>query len=816
MRVSLRWLSEFVSLQKSSISEISDHLTRAGVEVEEVVEPGRDVAGVVVAQIQTVAPHPKADRLQICEVFDGSDTFQVVCGATNCRAGLRVAYAQVGAQLPGFSIAQRSLRGVESHGMLCAASELGLSETSDAGIWELPEELTLGQNVLEALELSPVWVLGITPNRPDLLSHLGVARELAASMGLRRSPIRARVKEHGPEAAGLVRVAVDASEFCPRYAARLVRNVKVGPSPEWLQVRLRQVGQRPINNVVDATNFVLMELGQPMHAFDAAHLAGEAGSPLLRVRTAREGEELTTLDGVCRKLSSEDHVIADGQRAVALAGVMGGALSQVSQSTTTVLLESAWFMPSKVRATAKRHGLRTESSYRFERGCDPGIVHKALDRCAQLLGEHAQGEVAKGIVEVRPKGESSQEVILRLDTVPRVLGIELPAEEVVELLEPLDIRCIGRNERSLRFQIPSFRPDLSREVDLIEELARRYGYDNIPARLSLGVGSRGTNADLSRLQQARNALLASGCSEAITYGFGKPKHHEDGEGPAAIRLLNPVSDDHSALRTWLLPGLLEVLARNVRQGQRDVRLFEVGTVFLPQEPNVEADQRDKDLPKEERRIAMVIAGGRHDGRWYEQGERVDVSDVLGLVENVLGTLGLAHTLERRLVQSSERWLAPASAEFCFGKDLMGRAGQLHPGFLAKFQIDVPVYAAELHLGELLTVPRKAVAFRPIGRKPGTRRDVSVIAPINVAAEDIRQFFLAHAGGKLGSDVISSVRLFDVYQGANIPNGGRSLGFAINYRSVERTLTDDEVGEAFETVLANVASTLGVEVRAGAR
>ncbi|HET6346271.1 MAG TPA: phenylalanine--tRNA ligase subunit beta, partial [Myxococcota bacterium] len=395
---------------------------------------------------------------------------------------MRVALARIGATLPGFTIERRAIRGIESEGMLCSRSELGLEEKS-AGLWELPVSSGLGREVMTEAQVPVVLDLGITPNRPDLLSHLGIGREVGAFTGKRTKPFKWRLTEKGPEVGALARALVEDSPSCKRYVARVVRNLKVGPSPRWLKERLESVGQRSINNVVDVTNYVLHELGQPLHAFDLARLAVEAGCPTVRVRRAHAGEKLRTLDGVERSLTQEDLVIADANRPVALAGVMGGADSEVSEGTVSVLLESAFFEPVRVRQTARRHGLRTEASQRFERGVDFGMVVKAVDRCAQLLAEVAEGEVAKGLLESSQKGEPTREIPLRLERVGRVLGVTLPTEAVVQLLEPLEIRCTGRTEAALIFQIPSFRSDITREIDIIEEIARRHGYERIPDHL---------------------------------------------------------------------------------------------------------------------------------------------------------------------------------------------------------------------------------------------------------------------------------------------------------------------------------------------
>ncbi|MBI3178132.1 MAG: phenylalanine--tRNA ligase subunit beta, partial [Deltaproteobacteria bacterium] len=662
-----------------------------------------------------------------------------------------------------------------------------------------------------------VLTLDITPNRPDLLSHLGVAREVAAACGQRLKASLLRPTEKGPEVTTLARVLVEEPAAARRYLARVVQNVKLGPSPAWLRKRLQAIGQRPINNVVDVTNYVLHELGHPLHAFDLSKLGVENGLPTIRVRAARAGETLTTLDGVERKLHPDDLLIADAKIPVALAGVMGGAATEVSGDTTAVLLESAYFDPRRIRRTARRHGLKTEASYRFERGADPGMAGRAVDRCAQLLIEVAEGDVAKGTLDVSQKGEPGREIPLRIHRVAGLLGVELAPEEIVQLLDPIEIRCTSRNESTLRFQPPSFRPDLTLEVDLIEELARRHGYDAVPALLPDASGEYvyvPPSSDLRR--DVREALLASGVSEAVTWAFGSPKDHS-GEG-SPVRLINPLGEEFSALRTSLLPGLLQVLAHNQRHGAQQVRIFEMGTTFHAREGGgpspskaAAAAARDRALPREEERVALVLWGGRHFGRWYEGGAEVDFSDLAGVLESVWSRLDLDAplTLTPQTVPNGQPY---CSAVVSAGQTRTGWAARVTPEAVAAHNVIGPVFAAELSVEALAAVPRRRVRYSGLPRFPGTRRDVAVVAKSSLSSEAIRGFIEEHAGGPLGRDVVERVRLFDVYRGKPIPRAHTSLAFAIEYRSSERTLTDAEVSAAFEGVLVKLEHEFGVQVR----
>jgi phenylalanyl-tRNA synthetase beta chain len=811
MEISLSWLGEWVDLPP--LPELVDKLGNAGVAVDAVKDPRAEVSGVVVGEVLSKEKHPQADKLSVCRVNDGAGEHTVVCGAANVEAGQRIAYARVGAKLPAFSIEKRAIRGVESSGMICSKSELGLEEKSD-GIWVLPPSWAPGADIFEAAKIGPVLTLDITPNRPDLLSHVGVAREVAAASGQRLKPTTFRVTEKGPDSSSLARVLVEDGEGCKRYLARVVREVKIGPSPAWLRERLERVGQRSINNVVDATNYVLHELGQPMHAFDLAKINVETGVPTVRVRRGKSGEVVKTLDGTDRQVGPDDVIIADAKQALAIGGVMGGADSEVADGTTTLLLESAWFEPARIRRTSRRLGLVTESSRRFERGADPVMARGALDRCAQLLVEIAGGQVAKGILEVSQKSEPRPEIILREKRVPQMLGVDIATEGIVQLLEPLEIRCVARGEGKLRFEVPSFRPDLTREIDLIEEVARRHGLGKIPERLPDASGPYRYDPP-QRLTEAtaRQALLAAGASETITYGFGPPALQSIfAPDVEAVRIKNPLGEEHSAMRTSLLPGLLGVLRHNLRHGAESVRLFEVGTTFAVRKAVADLPPRDQELPAETLGVSVVLYGGRHGGRWYEgENEKVDLSDLVGLVENLVAAFEPEAQPEIR-PEAAAGYNPQSVGALYLGSKRLGSVGQLHPEVARRFEIPGLVFVAELSLTELEAIPTRRSHYAPLPRFPGTRRDVAVIADETVASAEIVKFLRERAGGELGPSVVEDVQLFDLYRGKPIPKGKTSMAFAIAYRHRDRTLTDDEVGKAFEGVLAALKERFALEIR----
>ena len=750
----------------------------------------------------------------------------MVCGAPNVAVGQHVAFAQIGAKLPGFEIGKRAIRGVDSEGMLCGKSELGLEEKSD-GIWELPETTVLGQPLFSQVASGAVIELAVTANRPDLLSHYGVAREVAAFSGKRMKIDTKRPTEKGVATNTLVRVIVDDNKACKRFVARALTNVKVGPSPQWLRERLEAVGQRAINNVVDATNYVLMELGQPLHAYDLSTLAAESGLPTIYVRHATAGEKLETLDGVERELQETDLVIADADKAIGIAGVMGGAATEVRDTTTTVILEGAWFEPISVRRTSKRFDLKSEAARRFERGADLAVTARAVDRCAQLLSEIGAADVGKGIVEVAAKTEAAREITLRMERVGRLLGFELEAEEVVKLLEPLEIRCLTRTEDALRFQPPSFRPDLCIEVDLIEEVARRYGYDNIPEHLPDAGGSFTFEPLVVRpADLARSTLLPAGLTEVVTYGFAGPSRF----APFAercgdpVRLVNPIGEEVSALRTTLLPGLVDVALTNIRQGAKTLKLFEVGTTFRKSDRGSgrvvktidaarasAAESREAELVDERLEVGMLMMGGRYDGRWHERGEVMDFSDLAGVLDDLFEAFDPKEAVVRRPA-AIPGYHPHAGAELMVGDRRVGVAGLVHPDTLAHFGLTGVVVAAEVSLEALGTVPKRDVIYRALAKFPGTRRDLAIIVDRALSAETLRSFIADNAGGPMGKDVVERVALFDVYAGKPIADTHISLAFAIDYRSRERTLTDVEVNGAFEALQARVKDAFQVEIR----
>jgi phenylalanyl-tRNA synthetase beta chain len=790
MRISYRWLSEYVDLPP--VEELARRLTAVGLEVEAIERRGAELAGVVAARIVASEKHPDAEKLSVTRVDAGrGEPLQVVCGAKNYAVGDVVPLATVGTTLPGGQKIERArLRGVESSGMLCSAKELAI-DADASGLLILPRDVKPGTPVAQALDLEDVLLeVNVTPNRPDALSHVGIAREVAAITGGKVRLPQPRLAEGGGPAADAVRVRIEAPERCHRYAARVVEGVKIGRSPSWLARRLEACGVRSISNVVDVTNFVLLELGHPLHAFDLDEVAGHE----IVVRTARPGEKLTTLDAKERALDPEDLLIADRDRGSALAGVMGGGVSEISQGTSRVLVESAWFAPGGIRRTSKRHGLKTEASYRFERGADPGMVIPALDRCAALIAELAGGTVRGGVVDANPRPFRPAEVRLRWTRPAEILGLPVAREEARAVLAGLGFRERASDGEAVSWEVPSWRQDVAIEEDLVEEIVRAKGYDAIPETLPrLANVTPAIPRDAQALARVRDALEAAGFSEAVNFSFVAPKELAPldasvrtprGEEPG-IPLRNPISAELSVMRTSLVPSLLRNAALNLRQRVDDVRLYEIARVF-------DARAGEGDAPADERlRASGVLAGRRGAPGWSEPADAVDFYDAKAAVERVLAALGIERA---RWVAEPPRWAHPRhAASVHLGDAALGHVGELHPRVASAFDLPKGVLAFELDLGALLAHALLVPRYAGIPRFPAVLRDLAVVVDAGVQAADV-------VAAVRAEPLLEDAALFDVYVGAPIPAGRKNLALALRYRAPDRTLTDAEVDAAHARIV----------------
>lgn len=802
MKVTYNWLKEYVDFDLSP-DQLADLLTMLGLEVESMERIGEGFDDVVVAVVEEKRQHPNADKLSLCRVNNGKEVLDVVCGAQNFKQGDTVALAQIGATLPGdFKIKRSKIRGEESCGMLCSDKELGLAEDS-AGIMILSGSgHALGTPVFEALGLKDtLFEIGLTPNRADCLSVVGIAREIAAKLGLKVNYPASEVIEGAEKAESYIGVAVEDADLCPRYAARYISGCKIAPSPEWLVKRLNAIGIRSINNVVDITNLVMMELGQPLHAFDCDRLAEKR----IVVRRAGEGELFTTLDAQQRVLVSEDLVICDAERPVALAGVMGGLNSEIEDTTTCILLESAFFRPAAVRKTSKRLGLHTESSHRFERGIDIDGVIRALNRAAALIAEMAGGVVAQQCVDIYPGKRELDSIAFRPERANSLIGIDLPTEEIIGILNRLECQVVEGESGEVLVTPPSYRIDIEREIDLVEEVARLNGFDKIPVTMPI---ARITSDRPSRHQQlekrVRNILVDQGMNEVINFSFtepgsaGKLMLNEDDPRRKAIKLSNPLVDEQSVMRTSLLPGLLETVARNINFRSLDLRLFEIRRVYMP--------SAGESMPFEPLFIVGAMTGSRDGDGWSRPNDLVDFYDAKGAVESLLDLLDV-HGISW-VVDSVEPYYHPGkSCSIMAGRDRIGSVGELHPTVQENFGIEKPVFCFELDFEKLVKNSGSKKSITAPSRFPDSTRDIAMLVPDNLHSEMI----LGCIRGVKAKE-IENVQIFDVYRGKGIPEGFTSIAVRIRYRSYERTLTDDEIISIHKKVTDNLVNKLQVTLR----
>jgi len=801
MKVSLNWLKEYVDIQMA-LKDLVTLLTMSGLEVEQVTTTGEGFERVVIARIEAVGKHPNADRLSLVDVNTGQEKFAIVCGATNIREGQKVPLALIGAKLPnGVEIKRSKIRGIASEGMLCSAIELGLGQDA-TGIMILDPDLSLGKNLGETLGLADtVLDLSVTPNRPDWLSVIGVAREIAALTGQRVKYPKPALPDRGEEIHRKTSVTLMDPDLCPRYVARMIGNVKIGPSPFWMRDRLEKVGVRSINNVVDVTNYVMMECGQPLHAFDFKFL--EEGR--IVVRRARRGEDFVTLDGVKRVLDEEMLMICDGVKPVALAGVMGGLNSEIREDTTVVLLESAYFSPVGNRRTSTRLGLETEAAYRFGRGIDYAGCLFAADRAAQLIQELAGGRVVDGVVDVYPNPIERNPIRVSARKISEILGMEIPRDRVKAYLENLELGVEGKGEDLLLVTPPSFRGDLEREIDVIEEVARLEGYEKIPLTLPRGEpSSEERGKEFTAEKRTLEVLTHQGYNEVITYSFTSPSSldsigvGEDDPKRHHVRILNPLTEDFSVLRTSLVPGLLEVARTNVSRKNTDLKIFELKKVFYP-EPG-------QKLPREVKFLAGLAMGLDQNPHWATPPRPVDFYDVKGCVEHLLDFLNVKGTTFVRAGDIPYLHPGMAAAILQNGTSL-GILGEMHPGVLHAYEIPGKAYLFEICFDLLIERAEEARRFQPLPKFPSVSRDLSIVTEDSLEAEKVTE-----AIWTFKQAFIEEVTLFDLYRGAPIPEGKKGLSYRIRYQAPDRTLTDEEVNRYHEEIISRLRDRFNAELR----
>jgi phenylalanyl-tRNA synthetase beta chain len=808
MKISRRWLETYIDCAHVSTHELADRLTMAGLEVEGIEERSYLASDhVVVGEILDVQKHQNASELYICQVNIGKETpSTIVCGAPNTVPNVKVPVALPGAELPcGIAVHTAKIRGVASAGMICAEDELGISD-DHSGIIILPQKSPVGKPVSQemlSLEDDAVLEIGLTPNRGDCLSHLGVAREVATLLNLPLHRPAADYPEEGSKISEHASVSIESPELCYRYAASVITGVEIGPSPQWLRRNLESVGVRSINNVVDVTNFVMMELGQPLHAFDLNTLAEQR----IVVRQAQNGEKFTTLDDVERELDEQVLMIADGERSVGIAGVMGGQNSEISDATTNIFLESAYFFPSSIRKTSKRLGLSTDASYRFERNIDLLSVDYALRRATKLIVELAGGKAAKGIIDQFPYAYTPTHVSLRIPRVEYILGVRIESEAVRNILVSLGFRIIQNTEQALDVEVPSYRPDVTREIDLIEEIGRIYNYDNIPTMLPSGeIPSKIEHRSRDIENILKETLLSQGLHEVVNYSFLDEKSLEkfsvtDKEPyNKVVPLRNPLNAEQGVLRTTTLPGLLENVLVNNSNRAENIRLFEIGKVFI----QTASSER---LPDEKNVVSGVLVGSRVERGWTHSQTNVDFYDIKGIVETTLDSLNVSYTFH----QTDEiPFFHPGeAATISLGDESLGIVGKLHPDVLEAYNLQGEhIYLFEIYLAPLTVHASLRQIFRPLPKFPAVYRDLALVVPESSVQASSIEAIIEEAGKPLLEDVA----LFDRYVGHQISDGCVGLTYSLRYRSLERTLTDTEVSEIHQRIIDQLQSRLGITLR----
>jgi len=795
MLVPISWLKEYIDFE-DTIEGLSDKLTFSGLEVEEINRIGGGIEGVVIGEVRKVWPHPDADRLRMCTVFNGEEEIQLVCGAPNVREGLKTALAQVNTVLPdGLKIKKSKIRGQESYGMLCAEDELGLSGGHE-GILEFPEEAVTGACISSILgEADTVFQLEVTPNRPDCLSIIGIARELAALYNTPLKKPQIELKENSEKVADITSVDNQAPEDCGRYTARILKDIKVGPSPDWMQKRLNLSGIRPINNVVDITNYVMLEYGQPLHAFDHALLA----EGRIIVRNANDGEKFTTLDKSEHELEAQHLVICDAEKPVALAGIMGGANSEIQQSTSTVLLESAWFKPGLIRSTSRILDSHSESSYRFSRCTDIGNVELASQRAAQLLCDHANATLVSGVIDKAPLDSSKDELSLSLPRACSLIGIDISKDYVKQLFESIELHILSETDDSLRVSIPTFRPDLSREADLIEEVARLYGLDKIPSpapRAEIVVGAH--DKPIRAQRELRNKLVGLGLQEIMNYSFTSPKLL-DLLDPSNLEnrvvLSHPISADQSVMRSSLLPQLVETLGKNKSKQNDEAAVFELSKIFL--------QRGEKQVEKTKLAIGLMGNVGRSPLNKQKTAKADEMFSWLkGIVEAVLAPNQL--TLKAADVPGLEKG---QTATINIGDKVIGVIGMLPAKTRNTWRITDQVAVAELDVPPLLAHYQERVLLKTPTNFPASSRDVAILVDQSLSHQDVLN---ALSTAKVNE--LESTSLFDVFSNEQLGAGKKSMAYRFTFRAKDRTLTEDEINEHFSSLQDILKSSLNAQIR----
>ncbi|MEF2631704.1 phenylalanine--tRNA ligase subunit beta [Megamonas funiformis] len=810
MQVSIKWLKDYIDFTETP-EQLADKLTMAGIPVENVVDPGEGLEKVVTGRIEKLEPHQNSDHLQICTMNVGlAENIIIVTGAQNVAEGQVVPVAMVGAHLPnGMKISKGKLRGVASNGMLCSAQELKLDleklpEEQKTGIFILPSDTPVGIPAKDVLGLNDVVLeFELTANRADCFSVFGLVREIAAITGNKPHFPEIKVNEDdNTKLNDIFSVEIADPDLCSRFSTRMLKNVKIGPSPEWMQQRLEGAGIRSINNVVDVTNFVMIELGHPMHAYDYDKITGKK----LIARRAIEGEELHTLDDTSRKAKGEMLVIADSEKAAGLAGIMGGFETEITDTTTTVVLESADFYGPCIRRTARACGLSSEASGRFERGVDSETTIKALDRAAQLLQEMGACTVCEGIVDVYPNPKQANYVTFTPEQINNHLGINIAKDVMLNIITSVGFDVTKDENDEITVKVPSWRNDVTCMADISEEIARLHGFDKIKSTLPNGVSMQGTqSAKQTFIDKVKASLSSQGLYETISFAltneetFNKLNIPQDSPLRKAVPIMNPLSDEYPLVRTTLLSSIFDNLARNLARKNDDVALFEVGSVFFPKALPV------TELPDEVVKIAGAITGRRNAQGWNQTNDMVDFYDAKGIIEELLANLRVT----RYTVETGTHYaMHPGkTALFKKGRDVIATVGEVHPAVLSAYGITKPVYIFELDATIVMKYMAKDLKYKALPKYPATSRDLAMLVDVDVNAADIEKAMTKAAGQNL-----TQITLFDVYTGKQVEEGKKSLAFSLTFQSNDKTLTDAEIDPAIEKIVAKLQKDFNANLR----
>lgn len=798
MKISLNWIKEYVNLDSISSDEIIDKLTMSGLEVEDFEDQNKKYSGIIVGLVKDVQKHPNADKLTVCTVFDGSSDLQVVCGAPNVAIGQKVVFATIGSIIPNGNMEMKKvqIRGVESNGMICAEDELGFSD-DHTGIVVLDNNLTAGTAISEALGLNDVILeVAVTPNRPDALSHIGVARDLAAIFNRDLRIPKLDFQESQQDIKQLAKVEIEDKMNCPRYSAKVVSGLTIKESPDWLKNKLKKIGLRPINNVVDVTNFILHELGQPLHAFDLDQVSEKK----IVVKSFNSQLQFKTLDSKERVLPAGTMMICDGKREVAIAGVMGGENSEVTQATKNILIESAYFNPTSVRRTSKKLQLSTDSSYRFERGTDPSNTVYAAQRAAQLIASIAGGDIAKGVIDEYPGKIRQKEITFRLNRMNKLLGYDVPKSEVIRIFQKLGINLLKDMGESLEVIIPTYRPDIEREVDLIEEVARIAGYEKIPAIEKVSITLHKRKDDFEFDVTIREMIAALGFNEMVNNPL-VPENEAKVFGDP-IEIANPQSRDMAYLRTSLLVSALSAISNNIKKGEKDLAVFEIGNTFKKLKASLDTFQDFE----EKKKLLLVLSGKKLTRKWYSGEIEYDIYDLKGVVSTFFSKISLDYVLNDSY-NSIQNKIYEYYFSVNFKDSAFGAGGRLNQNVLKSFDINQPVYAFECDVDIMKQFKGSQRAFDELLKYPKVYRDFAFLFNKSINYSSVKEFIL-----KESDKILKSVELFDLFESSDIGNDKKSMAFNLEYYDYSRTLTDEEVDKDFQKLINKVTKHFSAILR----